>query len=408
MLYRAAYILPVTKSPISNGAILVREGLIVDVGTQAALHLRYPDEKVTSFDRAAIIPGLVNPHTHLELSNLAGKIVPKGTFCDWITQVIQLRNQWGALGNRRSVLRGIKECLAHGITCVGDISHDGLSAKILLNAGLAGVVFLEVLGFQENQVTPAILKLKKLLEAFPEHPDILPGLSPHAPYSTSPALYQQIIQLAGTKHPVATHLAETQAEVEFLESAGGPFRNFLEQRGVWEAKWRTPGISPAAYLKQLGVLQDGMLAVHLNQVTPEDIQTLAQAKVNAVICPGSNKWFGRHNSHVLDLLATGVNLSLATDSLASNKSLDMFQEMRLAQQAYPQISPEAIIQMATINGARALGLEHRLGSLAVGKRADLVVISLPEETSLDNLPHYIVDANPQIIKLILLGRQLSV
>ncbi len=405
MLYQAHFILPVTQPPISEGAILVREGLIVDIGSQAALCSRYPDEKTANFESAAIIPGLVNPHTHLELSNLAGEISPKGTFVDWIAQIIRHRSKQGKLGSRSSILGGIKECLAHGITCVGDISQDGLSARMLLDAGLAGVVFLESLGFQEERVSPTLLKLEKLLAAFPEQPDMLPGLSPHAPYSTSPALYRQITKMAGDSYPLCTHLAETPEEVKFVQSGDGVLADLLKKLKAWEPNWQAPGVSPVAYLKQLGVLQQNMLAVHLNHLTPGDMNILAEARVNAVICPGSNKWFGRHNSHIQELLAAGINASLATDSLASNESLDMFREMRLTHQAYPPLNPGEIIRMATINGARALGLEHRVGSLKAGKRADLVVLNIPKALSLENLPHYIVDSSPSIIKLMLRGKQ---
>jgi cytosine/adenosine deaminase-related metal-dependent hydrolase len=407
MLYQAPYVLPITALPIPQGAILVRQGLIVDIGPQAELHSRYPAEEVTTFPSAAILPGLVNPHIHLELTNLAGRISRGTNFAAWIAEIIRLRSEWDENHERASIQRGVQECLAHGITCVGDISRSGLSAKILAAAGLPGVVFLETLGFQEDKAPGALSRLEDILMTFPKATDLRAGLSPHAPYSTAPGLYRKLTEKAGS-YPLCTHLAETQEEVEFLLAGTGALHKLLHERGAWEPGWQVPKASPIEYLNRIGALQHGLLAVHLNYLTREDINTLAQTGVQAVVCPGSNQWFGRHNPHLPKLLAAGINLSLATDSLASNESLDMFREMRLCHQAYPDINPDVVLKMGTINGAKALGSEHRTGSLEINKRADLVVVGIPAKIPPKEISEYMVTSDPPIVQVLLAGNPLKI
>jgi cytosine/adenosine deaminase-related metal-dependent hydrolase len=402
MLLQAPYLLPITSPPIANGAILIRAGLIADIGLQTELRRRYLTEEVIDFSSAAILPGLVNPHVHLELSRLAGAI-PRGLpFADWIVEVIKLRSGWDTQTEKESINLGIKQCLAHGITCVGDISRSGLSAGLLAEAGLSGVVFLEVLGFREESIFQALSRLEETLADFPQIPDLFPGISPHAPYSTALSLYQKIAAMAGN-YPICTHLAETRAEVEFLHNGGGPLRELLQDMGAWEPGWQAPGLSPVKYLERLGALFPGLLAVHINCLTAEDINVLARVKPEAIVCPGSNHWFGRENLHLPEIVASGINLALATDSLASNEMLNMFYEMSLCKQAYPRLDPEFILKMSTINGARALNLEHRLGSLQTGKRADLALVDIPQGITVDKLIGYLVSAEPAVSRVVLNG-----
>ncbi len=401
MLYSAPYIVPVTSPIIINSAILVKNGSIVDIGSQKKLSALYPQEESIHFPQAAILPGLVNPHIHLDLSALEGKIPSKTNFTDWITHIIRYRIGWNPQIEAFSIRAGIKESLKYGTTCVGDISKSGMSAGLLAEYGMCGVVFLEVLGFNSYF---DLCGFKQNLAEFDSYTDINLSISPHAPYSASPQIYKDAMKIADVL-PVCTHLAETAQELEFTLTGGGMFRKLLEGFNSWNPDWRIPEVSPIKYLSNLGVLKENMTAVHLNCLDTDDISILSESKVCAVSCQGSNLYFGRDNPYLGKLYNAGVEISLATDSLASNQQLNMFREMRLFHEAYPEIPADKILQMAAINGARALGLDRLCGSIEKGKRADFVVIQIPDKTmSPDKLTEHIISSEPVIIKTILKGK----
>jgi len=211
------------------------------------------------------------------------------------------------------------------------------------------------------------------------------GLSPHSSYSVAPQLIQSAYHLAeANKLPLAMHIAETIEELEFIEKGEGAFRQLLEDRDKWEPEWKPQQTSPIKYLESLEVLRD-ITGIHLNHINDEDIRIVKKNNMSVVCCPNSNRWFQRESSYSLvKLLKNRINVALGTDSLASNEALNMFEELILMRKQFPDISDETLIQMATINGARALGLEKEVGSLKTGKRADIIGLKINSSDNIYN------------------------
>ncbi len=404
MIYHAPFVIPVAGEPIADGAVLITGSKIADIGPFSLLKSRYSSEQTERLSNQLLLPGFVNPHAHLELSSLAGKLQPGTPFVPWIRQIIGFRMGWNGKQKLDSIGEGIQHLIRHGITTVGDISSDGASASLIQRAGIGGVVFREVLGFN-SIVVPRLIGELQYWWQIRNNDAIYPGISPHAPYSTNPDIYKYASALAGKHHwPLATHLAETEEEVTFLKSAGGAFRELLEERGAWDLAWQPPGCSPVKYLAHLGVLEVNTLAVHLNHLEPGDIELLAASRVHVVTCSGSNRWFGRKNPWIKWMLDSGLNICLGTDSLASNYGLDMLREMQYLHQDYPEIPPEQILGMATLNGAKALGLDWQTGSLEPGKQANLISLSIPSSIPISRIYDYIVGQSPKICMVIAKGK----
>jgi cytosine/adenosine deaminase-related metal-dependent hydrolase len=204
------------------------------------------------------------------------------------------------------------------------------------------------------------------------------GLSPHAPYSTSAALYERALAEARQRGwLLATHLAETLAEEEFLRTGEGELREAMERYHLFDPTWTPPGTSPVAYLDRLGVLAAPGLAIHCNYLDDADIALLRQGSLSAVYCPRSHTFFGHTEHPVERLLAVGVPVALGTDSLASNDRLDLLAEVREAARKHPGVPPETWLRLATLGGAQALGLAEEVGTLEAGKAADLCVVRGP-------------------------------
>ncbi|MCH7768154.1 MAG: amidohydrolase family protein [Nitrospinae bacterium] len=379
-LFAADWVVPVASPPIPEGGVLVEGPRIVEVGRAQALRRAGVDE-VRDLSGHLLLPGLVNAHTHLELSFLKGRISPSLPFDGWIEALVGELREADEATLADAARSGLAELTANGTTAVGDISRSGISHPIIADSGLKGVVFVEVLGFHpdhEQRALDAAVGTLERLAARPESP-LHVGITPHAPYSTSPALYRGAAGLARTRGlPLAVHLAETPEEELFVREGRGPLRDLLARFGLWYGDFPIPGCSPVEYLESLGVLA-GALAVHCNTVTDdEDIGRLAAAGAPVVLCPASNAWFGRPSRHPLPLmLEAGLLCALGTDSLASNDRLDLLSEMTLCAASHPELAPETVLHMATDWAAEALGLSGRCGSLEAGKAADLVALRLP-------------------------------
>ena len=378
-LFAADWVAPVASPPIPEGGVLVEGPRIVEVGRAQALRRASVDE-VHDLAGHLLMPGLVNAHTHLELSFLKGRISPSLPFDGWIEALVGELRAADEATLADAVRSGLAELTANGTTAVGDISRSGISHPLLAASGLKGVVFVEVLGFHPDHEQRALEAAAGALDRLAARPEsaLRVGITPHAPYSTSPALYREAADLARLRGlPLALHLAETPEEELFVREGRGPLRDLLARFGLWYEDFPIPGCSPVAYLESLGVLA-GALAVHCNTVSVEDIERLAAAGARVVFCPGSNAWFGRPSRHPLPLmLEAGLLCALGTDSLASNDRLDMLSEMTLCAAAHPELAPETVLHMATDWAAEALGLSGRCGSLEAGKAADLVALRLP-------------------------------
>jgi cytosine/adenosine deaminase-related metal-dependent hydrolase len=385
---RARWVLPIDRPPIDGGWIEVASGRIVQVGAG-----RVPSGAKDLGD-VAVLPGLVNAHTHVELSWLEGRVPPAASMHEWITTIVRTRRA-GAPGGRATEVaaaeRAVASMTATGTVLVGDISNTLLTPPLLSAAGLSGVVFHELLGF--NATDPAAL----VREAWGQVEQArVAGLSSsvvaHAPYSVSPALFGAIAARAGSA-PLSIHLAESPEEVEFLRSGRGPIRTMLEALGVWTDTWRVPNCDPVEYVADLGYLQPGTLAVHAVHVTDAGLERLRRAKAVIVTCPRSNLWVGTGPPRLSHFYAARVPVAVGTDSLASSPTLNVFDELAEMRRLAPEVSASTLLESATRVGADALGWGRDYGTLGAGKRAVLAQVALPAAGAHD-VEEYLVSGVP--------------
>ncbi len=373
----ARWVFPVDGPPLERGTVTVAGARIQAVeahGIRGADH---------DFGNAALLPGLVNAHTHLDLTGLHHRTPPTSDFTAWLRSVIAHRRSLSPTQLRADVQTGLEMCRRHGTTLLGDISAQGLSWDLLTKASLHAIVFHELLGLPPERADAAIREARAWLETHPPADRTRPGLSPHAPYSVRRSLFEGVASLARAQPvPVAIHLAESAAELELLEHHEGPFVEFLRELGVWDPSGLVGG--PAEVLRLFADVP-GTLFVHGNYL---DAAGLLPRAGSIVYCPRTHARFGHPGHPFRELMAAGVRVALGTDSLASNPDLDVLAEARFVQRAYPEVAGRDLLRMATLSGAEALGWQAETGSLTPGKFADLVVVPLPAEEAEE--PHRLV------------------
>jgi len=380
-IYAATYLLPVNAPPVAGGALAVHRGRIAAVGTLADVR-RVCDGTVREFPGSVIMPGLVNPHTHLELTHFPAWKIRKGidysprTYVDWVIQVIKIRRALTTDELIHSVREGIRKSLECGTTMIGDILTDGSLAPLYHESPLSGRLFREALGRDPARCGALLKELGRDLET-PPAGRLKSGLSPHAPHTLSARFMNDVVGLARERGvPTMIHLAESPEEEQFLYDTSGRIADLLYPFAGWENYLPAPGhASSAAYLDGLGVLDSSTTVVHAVQVTPADVDILKRRGVSVVLCPRSNDRLVVGKAPVALLKKAGLPLALGTDSLASNDSLSMWDEMRFLLREFPgHFSPEEVLEMATLGAARALHCEAEGGSLETGKRADFLVV----------------------------------
>jgi 5-methylthioadenosine/S-adenosylhomocysteine deaminase len=364
----ADWVVPVTGPPIEHGAVTIGEdGRIVAVGAAAELG------EGERFDEAVILPGFVNAHSHLEYAAYAG-FGDGLSFAPWIGLHVARKQRLDQSDMEDMARLGAAECLRSGITTVGDCSFSGAAAVASAELGLRAIVYLEVFGVDADALSAFEEKRDQISGFLSESVHL--GVSPHAPYTCTPELFEACSELG---LPLATHLAESEAELEYLRSGTGP----------WEAlaEYLVPplGASAIETLAAGGVLGRKVIAAHCVHVTEHEIDLLAETGTHVAHCPRSNALLGCGVAPLAALRAAGVDVCIATDSPASTPSFDMFDELRAAVMAARarERRPDALttadaLELATLGGARALGLEHEVGSLDPGKQADLTVVSLAD------------------------------
>ncbi len=366
----ASWVYPVTAPPIPDGAVLVGgDGRIAAVGPRTLVPTP-PGSAALEFPGAVVVPGLVNCHTHLELTHLAGQDT-EVEFMPWIRRVRELKDATSPEGFVRAAEEGIRDCWAAGVTCVAETGSTGAVMEALLRLGGRGIVYHEVFGPDPAKCPESLAELEAaIMRLRPFASDrVRLGVSPHAPYSVSAPLYRAVAEYARRAElPIAVHLAESKEEAMFVRDGAGPFADALRARGIAVAG---QGCSPVAYLARLGVLASGTgcLCVHCVQVSDEDVALLRGAAAAVAHCPRSNRVHGHGTAPLAALRAAGVPVGLGTDSVVSVGPLDLWGEAEAA-----AVRGEAALRMLTIEGARALGWEREIGSLEVGKAADLAVL----------------------------------
>lgn len=399
LLLRARVVLPIRQPPIPDGAVVVCGQRIMAVGRWSTLHSRFAGETHNLGD-VVLLPGLVNAHCHLDYTHMAGMFPPQKSFCDWIKLITTEKAHWTFSDYAEAWLDGAKMLLRSGTTTVADIEAvPELLPDVWTATPLRVISFLEMTGVRSRRQPELILReaLEKI-DALPPH-RCAAALSPHAPYSTTSRLLQRTAALARQRQlRVTTHVAESTTEFEMMRHARGALFDWLQRN---ERDMADCGqVSPVQHVAQAGLLGRNFLAVHVNCLAPGDAALLARKRVSAVHCPRSHDYFQHPKFPYRALAKAGVNICLGTDSLATvqktpyqNVELNMFTEMRAFAKAHPEVSPEKIVRMATLNGASALGLRGQVGELRPKAFADLIALPFTDRPS-DSYAAVLAHAGP--------------
>lgn len=373
MVLRARHVLPVDGQAIRNGGVLIERGRIVDVGSGKTLD----GSPGVDFGDAVILPGLVNAHTHLELTHCAGKIPPGDDLIDWLKRLMAFSK--ARAGDDKlyasSALEGMRQSLTSGVTTVGDItSLPGTVRPALARGPLRVVSFGEVIAIGSRRHLLED-RLRAAIDRVGDSEYLNAAVSPHAPYTIEPAGIRACVEAAERLDlRLCMHLAESPEEAAFIRTRRGRWRTYLENLGVCGGSIECSGTTPVGLVEECGVLSDRTVLAHCNYVTQEEIELLASRKVHVAYCPRTHAAFGHEPHPFRSMLEAGVNVCVGTDSLASNPSLSVLDEIRHIRRVHPDMSGHILLEMATIRGARALGLDDQIGTLTAGKSADIAVV----------------------------------
>ncbi|OFV68348.1 MAG: metal-dependent hydrolase [Candidatus Syntrophoarchaeum caldarius] len=396
MIIEGSWVLPVTDKPIRSGGVRIQNGVISAAGKIVDIERVYPDEDVISFKNGIIMPGFVNLHSHIEYSAMHGRC-RGGSFIAWIKDLIKAARNMDANDWLDSSRYGAELMIESGITSIGDITKTDTAFRAIEEAGLRGVVFLEVLGFDDDKIDRVIHDLYIRLEksANIKNNRINTGISPHAPYTVSRKLFEALAEISDERGlRIMTHISETAEEEVFVRDGTGVFADSFKKIAGWgDVTWDGTDLGSVEYLDACGILSERTIAAHAVWVDEADIEIFRARGVSIAHCPRSNAYLGTGSAPVRRMLDAGVTVGLGTDSLASNQSIDIFEEIRAIDRS---INPEERIRMATINGARALGLGDRVGSIEPGKFADIIVV----ENDSDD-PYMVISSSKSDLRLVM-------
>lgn len=366
------------------GEVLRDAAVTVDAGRIAAVHIAPPANAI-DLPRTVILPGLVNAHTHLELSYLHGRIPPTPSFGEWVRAVMETRRQYPDPADPR-ILEPARAAMAKarraGTALFGEVSNTLVTVPLLREAGIPAQVFHELTGFTEQDPEARVREARARADA-QAGGDIRVSVAPHAPYSVSAPLFKAIrADLDAHAGAVSSvHLGENLEEIELLRHGTGPIKGVLEGLGRWPADWEPPGVSPVRYLEDLGVLDSRMLVVHGVQFDGDDLSRLRAIGATLASCPRSNRYVGVGDPPLEAFFAMDVDVAFGTDSLASVADLDMFAELAQARKIAPRVPARRLLESATRVGARALGFGEEFGTIETGKRALLLAVTVPDGVS---------------------------
>jgi cytosine/adenosine deaminase-related metal-dependent hydrolase len=392
--YHAAWVVPISVPPIRNGWVDLEDGVISGFGSSIDCSPQLSFE--VNLGSSIIMPGLTNAHTHLELSGLKGLISRAESMPSWARQVITLTNDKEF--KPTTIATAADSVYQSGTALVGDISNTLASVEPLRKSSLDGVIFKEFLGFNERSQTELLNQsLEKLIQNQGDGPRL--SLAAHAPYSVSPSLFMALREVADNHSfsPLSVHLAESQAELEFLSNGTGPWRDILEERGRWDPMWTCQGECPVSYLDRMGWMRAETLVVHGVHLTASELDRLASVDATIVTCPRSNLWTGAGIPPISQFYASGVRVALGTDSLASAEDLNLFSEIHEVRKLAPEVPASLILRSATLNGAEALGFYGEYGAITVGRRCPLIAVS--DAVGTNDVEEYLVSGiQPEQVK----------
>ncbi len=377
--YRARWVVPIVSEPVRDGVVAVDGDRIAYVGPPG----EGPSADEHDLGDVLLLPGLVNAHTHLELTAMRG-FLEDLDFRRWILRLTAARRDvLDTAALLDSARYGIEEGLRAGVTTFADTSDSGVVMRAMRDAGVRGVVYQEVFGPDPAQCEASLAGLRDKVAnlRYLETPLVRVGVSPHAPYTVSDALFRATTGFA-REHglPMAIHIAESGEEQRLIADGDGPFADGLRARGIHVG---IRGRSPVDLLDKLGVLDARPLLIHCVRADEGDVAAIARTQSPVAHCPISNAKLGHGFAPLLEFLGAGITVGLGSDSVASNNRVDMLEEARaalLAQRArvgsFESPSAADVLELATLGGAAALGLEADVGSLEEGKQADLAAFPL--------------------------------
>ena len=379
--YHASWVLPIASPPLRNGTVVEQEGRIVYVGPRKDAPSGGDD---IDLGDVMLLPGLVNAHCHLELTAMRGFLDGLG-FREWIVRLTSARRAVLTPEMLLDAARlGVDEGLQYGITTFADTGDTGAAFDAMLERGARGICYREVFGPDPAQCDEAVAALGAKVAEMQERATSLVGVgvSPHAPYTVSDALFRATASLARQRElPLAVHIAESEAESQLVEQGRGEFAEALRARGIDVSRRAR---SPIALLESLGVLNARALLIHCVRVDADDIGAIARYDCSVAHCPASNAKLGHGIAPLAALVAAGVRVGVGTDSVASNDRMDLLDEARLAtlfatarEGRHDALATAHALELATLGGARALGLAGEIGTLEVGKAADMAAFPIP-------------------------------
>jgi 5-methylthioadenosine/S-adenosylhomocysteine deaminase len=396
----ANWLIPIEGDPIPQGAVLIGpEGRLQAVGSDAQVP-HPPGIPAVHLGSAAILPGFVNTHTHLELTGFAGQ-VRHAEFASWIRELRELKTTRTPADYLAAARKGLAACHANGVTTVADTGDSGAVAIALAESQASGIAYQEVFGPHPDQADKSLAQLQRRVKEL-DHLSggrMRIGVSPHAPYTVSGRLFQLVANWARKEQlPIAVHIAESPAETQFLLAGTGPFA------AAWGARNlplpQTLGLTPIRWLESRGVLSENCLCIHAVQVDEADLWRLAATESAVAHCPRSNTAHHHGAAPLAAMLKVGIRLGLGTDSEVSVDQLDLLAEARAAGELAP-LSPNALLRLCTLDGARALRLEDEIGSLVPGKWADCTVIRVPDDNR--NIAEQVLASSPDDVLVTYVG-----
>jgi cytosine/adenosine deaminase-related metal-dependent hydrolase len=389
-VYRTAWLLPISQPPVRDAWVRIDRGRIAAIGRGRHGDATGSDE--IDLGETVVLPGLVNAHTHLELSWMRGRLRDADSFPTWIRAVIALRSETAPQDDlvKRSIESAIDEARGYGTALIGDVSNTLASSALLRDRNMPAVVFHELLGFATDKAAAVAAQGLAALAEVTDTDQLRHTLSPHAPYSVSVALFEAIRAALWQNRfePSSVHLGESEAEIEFLRDGTGPFRDILIELGVWDDSWKPPRCGPVEYLDRMSLLDERLLVVHgVHFDEPELRQLTARGSV-LVTCPRGNKLTRAGTPPIAAFFESGIRVALGTDSLASVPDLNLFAELAEMRRLAPHIPASRLLESATAAGARALGFEADFGTVEAGKLGRLIAVDIDKGES--NVEEYLV------------------
>jgi len=406
VIVRGRWLLRPERPPIENAALVVDNGCVVEAGPWPQISPHLAAGRIIDPGDAILIPGLVNAHTHLSLGDLRGQLPEPKRFTDWLGSIMKHGRTRDASAAEAAVGRGVAESLAAGVTTLAEISYDGAGAATLAESPLWSTMFVELFGHSRKRIDSRMAAALEQLATLPIGERFRAGLSPHAPYSAGVDAYMAAAHEADRRGlPLATHLHETPAEIELYLTGKGEFSRWLPLRAMLlAARFKPPGKRPIQVLDEAGFFDHPRLVAHGNYLDQADIDVLRRSRSTVVYCPRSHDYFGHTDHPYRRLMAAGVPVALGTDSLASSPSLSILDEMRFVHRRDGETPPEELLEMATANGADALGRGGQVGRLTEGQEADLLAVRPAGRPGTDPYES-LLSAEARVIGVWICGRQ---